>query len=292
MARRRPSTVHGLLVVDKPAAMTSHDVVALARRALGERRIGHSGTLDPDATGMLLLGVGNATRLLRFITMLPKTYETEIVFGSTTTTLDDSGEVTATFDMTPDQGAIDRAAQELTGEIEQIPPMVSAVKVDGKRLHELARAGVEVERAARTVMVYRYDVRPTDEPLVWRATIECGSGTYVRSLAADLGEKLGGGAHIRGLRRTRSGSFTPEEATSVDAFELRPVAEIMRDHDSIVVDDETAARLRNGAFLPEHPSGDGPWAVFDGANELIAVHERDAAGRVRPGVVMAPGQSR
>ena len=287
MARRRPAKVHGLLVVDKPAGVTSHDVVSMARKTLGERKIGHSGTLDPDATGVILLGVGNATRLLRFITMLPKTYETQIVFGASTSTLDDSGEVVERFEMgglAP--STVMAEATKLTGDIMQIPPMVSALKVEGKRLHELAREGVEVEREARLVTVHRFDVIPTTDPLVWNAEIECGSGTYVRSLAADLGSALGGGAHIRSLRRTKSGSFTGAEATSVDAFDLRPMADVMRDHARLAVDADTVAKLRNGEFLPTDPGGDGPWAVFSESGELVAVHERDDHGRVRPGVVI------
>ena len=178
---------NGIAVVDKAAGMTSHDVVDRARKLLGERKVGHSGTLDPDATGILLLGVGPSTRLLRFLTDLPKTYTAAFVFGTETSTLDASGEVTATHEMavTPEQVA--QAATAFVGEIEQIPPMVSAVRVDGKRLHELAREGKEVERKPRRVTVHRYEVVPTDDPLVYRAEVECSSGTYIRTLAADPG---------------------------------------------------------------------------------------------------------
>jgi len=287
MARRRPSRVHGLLVVDKPPATTSHDVVAMARRALNERRIGHAGTLDPDATGVLLLGVGNATRLLRFLTVLPKVYETEIVLGVSTDTLDDSGQVVGTYEMEPRSlDEMKLAAARLTGHLDQIPPMVSAVKVDGKRLHELAREGIEVERKPRPVVVHSFDIDPTDDDQVWKATIVCGSGTYIRVLAADLGEALGGGAHIRQLRRTRSGSFGVDEATSVDSFELRPIVDLMRDYQSVEVDDETASSVLNGGFLNEPPEGSGPWAVVRRTGELLAVHELDELRRVRPAVVM------
>jgi len=287
MARRRPSRVHGLLVVDKPPATTSHDVVAMARRALNERRIGHAGTLDPDATGVLLLGVGNATRLLRFLTVLPKVYETEIVLGTSTDTLDDSGEVVGTYEMEPRSlDEMKLAAARLTGHLDQIPPMVSAVKVDGKRLHELAREGVVVERKSRPVMVHSFDIEATDDDEVWKATIVCGSGTYIRVLAADLGEALGGGAHVRQLRRTRSGSFGVNEATSVDSFELRPIVDVMRDYESVEVDDETASSVLNGGFLSERPQGSGPWSVVRRTGELLAVHELNELGRVRPAVVM------
>ena len=175
---------------------------------------------------------------------------------------------------------------EADGDIMQVPPMVSAIKVDGKRLHELAREGEEVEREARPVTVYRFDVTPTAHRMEWRALIECGSGTYVRSLADDLGRALGGGAHIKDLRRTRSGTFGPDDATGVDAFELRPIADIVRDLDRVDVDAATAEKLRHGAFLPEAPEGAGPWAVFSADGELIGVHERNDRGEVRPGVIL------
>ena len=169
MARRRPATIHGLAVVDKPAGVTSHDVVAMMRRRLGERRVGHAGTLDPDATGVLLIGVGNTTRLLRFLTALGKRYTAEVVLGVQTTTLDSSGDVTATHDMSSVTADQVRAAvdQHLVGPIMQVPPMVSALKVDGRRLHELAREGIEVERQPRPVTVHHFLVEPTDDPLVF-----------------------------------------------------------------------------------------------------------------------------
>jgi len=203
MAKRRPPTVHGLAIIDKPAGVTSHDVVNQLRKILGERRIGHAGTLDPDATGVLLVGVGYVTRLMQFLSGMDKTYTAEVVFGTETNTLDSAGVVTATHDM-PNLTIekIREAAAKLTGEIMQVPPMVSALRVDGRRLHELAREGVVVERKARPVTVYSYDVEPTQDPLVVRIEVRCSSGTYVRTLAADLGTLLGGGAHLRNLRRT------------------------------------------------------------------------------------------
>ena len=236
----------GFSVVDKQSGWTSHDVVARARKVLGERRVGHAGTLDPDATGVLLLGVGRATRLLRFLTALPKTYTGEVVFGRETSTLDSSGETTATHDMTLTLAEVAAAAATLTGPIMQVPPMVSALKVDGRRLHELAREGIEVEREPRPVTVYRFDVESTPDPLVYRIEVECSAGTYVRSLAADLGHALGGGAHLRALRRTRIGSFGEDEAHPVDALVLRPAAVALRDLSSTSVD----AGVRLGACCP------------------------------------------
>jgi tRNA pseudouridine55 synthase len=289
MARRKPAQVHGLVVVDKPAGVTSHDVVGMIRRQLGERRVGHAGTLDPDATGVLLVGVGNATRLLRFLTALGKTYTAEVVLGVETTTLDDSGEVTARHDMsvTPEEVRA-MAAERLTGPIMQVPPMVSALKVDGRRLHELAREGIEVERQPRPVTVHRFEVEPTDDPLVHRIEVTCSSGTYVRTLAADLGTLLGGGAHLRRLRRTACGSFDETEARPPDEVVLLPMAEALRDYVRVTIDDESVVRARHGQRLPLTDAwvGDGPWAVVDGSGELVAMYERADADTAKPDVVI------
>src|SRR5207302_10857472 len=170
--------VDGLVVVDKAAGWTSHDVVAKCRGIFGQKRVGHAGTLDPGATGVLLVGLGRVTRLLRYPGALPKTYTGEAVLGSETSTLDDEGEVTATYDMSGVRlEEVRAAAARFVGDIEQVPPMVSAVKVGGRRLHQLARAGEEVEREPRPVTVYRLDVRPGSEPGVFVIEVECSSGT-------------------------------------------------------------------------------------------------------------------
>lgn len=292
MARRSGDGPDGLVVVDKEAGWTSHDVVAKSRGLLGTRKVGHSGTLDPDATGVLLLGVGRVTRLLRFLTALPKTYTCEIVFGVETSTLDSSGEVVATYDMAPTIDEVRAAALTLTGDIEQIPPMVSAVKVDGQRLHALARQGIEVEREARPVTVHRFAVEPTDDPLVVRAEVECSSGTYVRTLAADLGTVLGGGAHLRELRRTRIGSFSLDEAHRLDTVSpevLLTPARALRDYPSIVADEAMVADVRHGKVLDrgDRFDGDGPWAVLDGSGALLAVYGAHRGSTVKPEVVVA-----
>ena len=285
--------VNGLVVVDKEAGWTSHDVVARCRRIFGQKRVGHAGTLDPDATGVLLVGLGRATRLMRFLTALPKTYEAEVVLGTATSTLDASGDVTGTWDMDEvSLSDVRAAAVSLTGEIEQVPPMVSAVKVDGRRLHALAREGIEVERAARPVTVYRYDVQPGMTPGVFRIEVECSSGTYVRVLAADLGEALGGGAHLRNLRRTRIGSFTTEDARLVD--ELTPAvvltpAQAMRDLDQVVVPIDAQKLVARGLPLDRVPlgvAGDGPWGLVDDAHHLLAVYEATETDRIKPAVVI------
>jgi tRNA pseudouridine55 synthase len=285
--------VTGLVVVDKEMEWTSHDVVARCRRIFGQRRVGHAGTLDPDATGVLLVGLGRATRLMRFLTALPKTYEGDVVMGTTTSTLDAGGEVTGTWEMggvtlTEVRGA----AAGLTGDIEQIPPMVSALKVGGRRLHALARQGIEVERAPRPVVVHRFDVDSTDTPGVFRIEVECSSGTYVRVLAADLGTALGGGAHLRNLRRTRIGSFTVDDARRVDeispAVVLTP-AQAMRDLDQVVVSAEVEKLVIRGLALDRVPlgiSGVGPWGLVDGGHHLLAIYEATETDRIRPAVVL------
>jgi tRNA pseudouridine55 synthase len=286
VGRRRPPVVHGLLVVDKPAGVTSHDVVGMARRRLGERRIGHAGTLDPDATGVLLVGVGWVTRLMRYLQGMDKDYVAQVVLGVRTDTLDSSGTVVATRDPSGVTGdAVRAAAAALTGEIDQVPPMVSALKVDGRRLHELAREGVEVERAPRRVTVSRFDVRPTGDPAVWDVAVTVSSGTYVRSLADDLGQLVGVGAHLRALRRTRVGPFHVDEAEPPEAAELLPAAAALRGMARIEGSDADVAAARNGRTLPR-PAGDGPWALVDASGALVAVYEADG-DRARPEVVLA-----
>ena len=287
IARREPPKRHGLGVVDKAAGWTSHDVVARARKVLGERRVGHSGTLDPDATGVLLLGVGSVTRLLRYLTALPKTYTCEIVCGVETDTLDAGGVVVASYEMGGlDIDAVRRASQSLIGAIDQVPPMVSAVHHEGRRLHELAREGIEVERAARPVTVHRFVLAPTADPLVYTAEVECSSGTYVRVLAADLGKALGGGAHLRSLRRTAIGSFTVAEAQPVESLILLDPPTAMRDYSSLMVDDDTARLVAHGRPIEAPAEGEGPWAVHSTTGRLLAVYER-AGDMVKPSVVLS-----
>jgi tRNA pseudouridine55 synthase len=286
MAKRRPPTVHGLAIIDKPAGVTSHDVVNQLRKILGERRIGHAGTLDPDATGVLLVGVGYVTRLMQFLSGMDKTYTAEVVFGTETNTLDSAGVVTATHDM-PDLSIekIREAAAKLTGPIMQVPPMVSALRVDGRRLHELAREGVVVERKARPVTVYSYDIEPTPDPLVVRIEVRCSSGTYVRTLAADLGTLLGGGAHLRNLRRTSIGDFTENDALAPEQVKLLEPITALRSMTKVIADEATATAIRNGRSLPAWP-GASPWAVVNEQGALLAVYEADGDA-AKPSVVLA-----
>ena len=290
MARRRPATTHGLCVVDKPAGVTSHDVVGMLRRRFHERQVGHAGTLDPDATGVLVVAVGMSTKLLRFVEKTTKRYVGEVVLGTETSTLDAAGEVTATHDMagvTTEQ-ARRVVAEHLVGEIEQIPPMVSAIRVDGRRLHELAREGIEIERKPRPVTIHSFGVSDGPEPGVLSIEVECSAGTYIRTLAADLGKLLGGGAHLRNLRRTAVGEFTIGEAGSPDECELLPVETTVRGLARVDIDQATAMLVGNGRVLPRFDglSGDGPWALFGPEGTLLAVYEAFRVDQVKPSVVL------
>ncbi|HWL41623.1 MAG TPA: tRNA pseudouridine(55) synthase TruB [Ilumatobacter sp.] len=284
-------------MIDKPAGVTSHDVVGMLRRRFHERQVGHGGTLDPDATGVLVVAIGMATRLLRFVEATTKQYAGEVVLGTATSTLDSSGEVTGSWDMSG--VTVDDArrvvAEHLSGDIEQVPPMVSALKVDGVRLHELARQGIEVERAPRPIHISRFDVAEGPEPGVLAIDVECSPGTYIRSLADDLGRLLGGGAHLRNLRRTAVGALTVGQAGNPDEAELLPVETAVTGLTRVAVGDEVAALIGTGRVLhaAEHGFvGDGPWAVFGPAG-LLAVYERfeKGDGLVKPAVVLPVGGS-
>ena len=286
----------GVVVIDKPAGWTSHDVVARCRRIYGQRGVGHSGTLDPGATGVLLIGLGRATRLLRFLTDLPKRYTAELVLGVGTSTLDDAGAVVARADaagVTDEQ--VRAAAASLTGPILQVPPMVSAVRVGGQRLHALARQGIEVERAARPVTVHAFTVSPTDEPAVWRMAVTCSSGTYVRVLAADVGAAVGVPAHLRHLRRTAIGSLGEDRARALEAVTADPAgavltpAEALADYATVVVDEQAAQAVAHGRpVLGSRAEGDGPWRVLGPGGARLAVYKRGPSGtRVPAGVLSA-----
>lgn len=265
--------------VDKPEGPTSHDVVARARRALDIRRVGHTGTLDPFASGLLLLCVGRATRLAEYLTGLDKSYEAEALLGVETDTLDREGIVVAEHDGWEelDEGDIRRAMAELTGTIRQVPPQYSAKKVGGEAMHRKARRGEAVELAPVPVTVHVMDLVAMELPRV-RFTVRCSSGTYVRALARDLGRALGVGGHLTALRRTAVGSFSVDEAVALAALEddeavsaarLSPMEAMERVQavPRIDVDDEQATRLRHGQRI----------RLPDGSGVVEAVEESGAA---------------
>ncbi|HJR25259.1 MAG TPA: tRNA pseudouridine(55) synthase TruB [Acidimicrobiales bacterium] len=283
----------GLAVVDKAAGWTSHDVVAKARGLLGTRKVGHSGTLDPDATGVLLLGVGKVTRLLKYLGYPEKRYTGVVVLGTATSTLDSSGEVTGTWDMrSVEPTAVAEAAEALTGDILQIPPMVSAVQVGGQRLHELARKGIEVDREPRPVTVHSFEVGPPIGEGRYPIEVVCSSGTYIRSLAADLGEILGGGAHLADLRRTAIGTFTADEGVPIEALtpeHLLTPAEAMRHLRAVTVEGDLVTAVGHGKAIALDAlgaSGLGPWAVLSTDGDLLAVYEPHRTGTAKPSVVL------
>ena len=222
---RRPSAFSALIAIDKPAGLTSHDVVSRVRRAVGEKRVGHAGTLDPAATGVLVVGIGQATKLLGLLTLDRKGYRATFALGAQTATDDAEGEVIATVDV-PDE-LLDpvRAARELSrlvGACDQVPPRFSAVSVGGRRAYDAARAGEELELKARRVTIYGADLVGVDaERRTWTVDLDVSKGTYVRSIARDLGKSLGCLAHVRDLRRTFSGPVTLEDCLSLDELAER-----------------------------------------------------------------------
>jgi tRNA pseudouridine55 synthase len=273
----------GLLLVDKPSGMTSHDAVDIVRRSLGTRKVGHSGTLDPMATGLLVLGVGRATRLLRYLGELPKTYAATGRLGEETDTLDADGEIVRTAPVDVSLAEVERACASLVGESMQTPPAYSAVKVGGRKLYEAARRGEVLEASARPIRVDAFAV----SAFVGRdleALITCSGGTYVRVLVADVGRSLGCGAHLVGLRRTAIGSFRVEEARPPGEGALEPVERAVRHLPSIHLEPEEARAALHGR--PLGPAGIlGPYAVLDPADALVGIY-RDEGPMARPEVIL------
>lgn len=291
----------GLVVVDKPAGMTSHGVVARVRRLAGTRRVGHGGTLDPMATGVLIVAVERATRLLTYVLGSRKRYAATIRLGQSTITDDAEGNVVARADAsTASESAVRAGLAAMTGEIQQVPSAVSAIKVDGRRSYSRVRSGEEVALAARPVTVYRLDLlalrRPAPELLDLDVDVECSSGTYIRALARDLGAALAVGGHLVALRRSTVGSFTLAEASTLDELAERPdpvtlplsaaAERLLPRRDA---DYDEARVLAHGGQLST-VGIDGPYAVFDPAGSVVAVvRERD--GRARPEVVLTSAWS-
>jgi tRNA pseudouridine55 synthase len=287
----------GLVVVDKPAGLTSHDVVARVRRLAGTRKVGHAGTLDPMATGVLVLGIDRATRLLTYLVGADKTYTATVRLGVATLTDDAEGEVVArrsTDEVTP--AAVDAGVRALTGAIEQVPSSVSAIKVDGRRAYARVRAGEQVELAARAVRVHRFDVRDrrvgvdAGVPVLdLDVEVSCSSGTYVRALARDLGAGLGVGGHLTALRRTAVGPYSLDGARTLtqleQGFSVLPMAEAARavfpDRE---LDDDEARRLVHGQRLAATGHAD-PVAAFAPDGSLVAI-VADEAGAARPLLVL------
>ncbi|TDC85372.1 tRNA pseudouridine(55) synthase TruB [Actinomadura sp. 7K507] len=272
----------GLAIVDKPAGWTSHDVVGRMRRLAKTRRVGHAGTLDPMATGVLVLGIGKATRLLGHLALTGKGYDATIRLGESTNTDDAEGEITATASaaQVADE-ALRAGVAALTGPIRQVPPQVSAIKVNGERAYKMARKGEEVALADRPVTVHEFSitgVRRNGDVIDVDASVACSSGTYIRALARDLGASLGCGGHLTALRRTRVGPYDLGMARTLDQFaekpEILPMAEAVaavfprRD-----VSDDDARKVAHGGRLPAAGLGPGPVGVFAPDGSLLALVE-------------------
>jgi tRNA pseudouridine55 synthase len=305
---------HGIVVIDKPAGMTSHDVVNKMRGIFATKRVGHTGTLDPEATGVLVLCLGNGTRLAEYLSAAQKQYTAEITFGVETDTLDIWGKVTAEPDVSSlTEADLVRALPAFRGTISQVPPMVSALRHEGKHLYELARKGVSVVREARPIEILRLELnrftpgaRPTCE-----LEITCSTGTYIRSIAGDLGSALGVGGAMSALRRNSVGSgdkaYTLSQAHTLEELSERrreapqtlaeailPLASAVYDWPRVTVTEDQEHRIRNGQALATEeitlaavPTDNGPVAVLNGAGELVAIARLADANTVQPVKVMA-----
>lgn len=303
--------MNGLLIIDKPAGMTSHDVVYRVRKRARIERVGHTGTLDPFATGVLPLCLGKATRLASLLTLEDKVYQATLTLGKTTDTLDRDGTVLQErpVDPTLDEARVEAALSAFRGEIRQAPPMYSAVKVGGKRLYEYARAGEEVARAERPVTIHRLELLSLNLPEV-RFEVFCSKGTYVRVLAAELGEALGCGGHLTALRRTFTGQFGLERAISLDALEslvaagelaqhVLPMTQLLPEVPSLSLTLAQAGRVKHGnPFTVRRSDRNAAHLPDEGLlqllleGELLALAELvtvDGQLQVRPKAVLADG---
>lgn len=288
--------MRAFLVVDKPKGMTSNQVVGNVKKAAGIKKVGHAGTLDPLATGVLVLALGEVTRLIRYIQDQDKEYVATAQFGVATDTLDADGAVLSREPMDFDERDLLDVVPRFIGIISQVPPMVSALKKDGRRLYEMARAGEVVERDARQVEVHDLEILSVGAPPYPEVEfrVVCGKGTYVRSLADDMATVLGGYAHLTSLRRTRIGSFKVSDAITIDDLHnwesyLMSPTRALADLPQVVVDDETAYGVRNGVRFVTGPVVEGPtdqpYTVLTEDGELIAVYNRTGA-RAAPEVVL------
>ncbi|HDR8447641.1 tRNA pseudouridine(55) synthase TruB [Bacillus cereus] len=303
--------MEGVVLLHKPKGMTSHDCVFKLRKILREKRIGHTGTLDPDVTGVLPICVGRATKIAQFLTSETKTYEGEVTLGFSTTTEDASGEVVETknVDRTITRMEVEKVLAELTGTIEQMPPMFSAVKVNGKKLYEYARAGQEVERPVRTITIHEFvllDDREVfeGENISFRFRVTCSKGTYVRTLAVMIGEKLGFPSHMSHLVRTASGEFLLEDCISFEEIEENvqngtvesifiSIDEALSKFPKMVVDEKQAEKIKNGMFLKNELEITTPFiTVFDKNDRCLAIYEHHPKhpGMLKPMKVLVNNQ--
>lgn len=273
----------GLLIVDKPVGPTSHQIVAMVRKGTGIRKVGHAGTLDPRASGVLVLCLGAATRLSEYLSASTKAYEAIVRFGISTRTFDGDGEIVQRSNRAPTRREIEQVLPEFRGEIIQQPPPFSAVKVQGKKAYELARAGDDPDLAPRPIRIDRLELRSYAPPDL-ALTVECSAGTYIRSLAQDLGQRLDTGAHLAGLRRTRAGPFSLEDATPMPMLEVgmltgkwdryvRSASDALPELEAVVVDAESLEALRFGHRIPAADGAPDRAKAIDAEGELVAILE-------------------
>ena len=283
------NTISGVLVVDKPIGMTSHQVVQMIRQGTRIKRAGHTGTLDPRASGVLVVLIGPAVRLSQYVSAENKRYQATIKLGEKTDTYDGEGEITGTSDIEVTYEQFEQALKGFVGEIKQVPPPYSAVKVKGKHAYDLARKGEDVDLEPRLINVYSLDILEWTPPEVV-IDVHCSSGTYVRSLAYDMGELLGCGAYLTGLRRTKSGRFSLRDATAlsklIDAFEtnswyqyLIPAAEALSEWPSITLNNEEIELVKHGHRIPREEGQDGMVRAISEQAELVALMEYDTESK-------------
>jgi tRNA pseudouridine55 synthase len=273
----------GLFIVDKPVGPTSHKIVSMVRQGTGVRKVGHAGTLDPRASGVLVLCIGSATRLSEYLSTSEKRYEAVVRFGSSTETYDAEGDVIRQSNAAPTLEQIEAMLPEFRGDIKQVPPPYSAIKVEGKRAYELAREGKEVDLEPRDVTIQKLEVLDYQPPDVV-LDVECSAGTYIRSLAHDLGDRLGVGAHLADLRRTKAGPFDEQDAVPLPKLEvgfltgkweqyLRPAADALPDFPMVHLSEEAYELVRNGRRIPAEPESEGLARAIGPDGELVAVLE-------------------
>lgn len=276
--------MNGIVIVDKPEGFTSHDVVAKLRGIYQTRRIGHSGTLDPMATGVLPIFIGRATRAVEFATGHDKTYQARLLLGIETDSQDITGRVLRACEVKISDRELLAAINSQIGEIEQIPPMFSAVKIGGKRLYQLARQGVEIERPARKITIYSIAVHRLDEHIV-DLTVRCSKGTYIRTLCADIGAALGCGGTLAALRRIEAGKFFIKDAKTFDEIQqnpmamLHPVDSMFTEYPMLIIDDKAAAQVRNGALVNTDARMGETYRVYDKNGAFLMLAEVITKGK-------------
>ncbi len=274
---------YGLIIVDKPVGPTSHNIVSLVRRGTQIRKVGHAGTLDPRASGVLVLCLGAATRLSEYLSTSVKSYQAVIRFGSSTRTYDSDGDVIRQTGLMPRLREIQTVIPSFLGEIEQVPPPFSAIKVKGRKAYEMARAGEEFDLGPRKVTIYKLEVASFDPPDL-TLEVDCSAGTYIRSLAHDLGERLSAGAHLAGLRRTRAGPFTLEDAVVLPKLEVgfltgkweqyvRSAGDALPEFTAVSVSGEDLERIRFGHRIAAPPGAQGMAKAIGPDGELVAILE-------------------